>query len=159
MSVFTHLNLWKSKHHTPYILRASAELYVKFLHKLFNFNHVCIMAEVSNVTSGNTDFSRKMTLAEFNAKFGGKDYAFGETDNTKTLCFSVLNEAGNITSAYASQKLQAEYEATPRGKKFEIPENTVVAPWQGNDGKEHWVMFLNADIELRKSSKVAQITL
>lgn len=117
------------------------------------------MAEVSRGSNGTTDFSRKMTLAEFNSRYGGKDYAFGETDNKHTLCFSVMNDANNITSAYASEKLQEAYEATPEGQQFSIPENTVVAPWKGDDGKEHWVMFLNADIELRRSSKVAQITL
>lgn len=105
-----------------------------------------------------TDFSAALTPLEFVAKFGSEQYAIGETDKKHTLALSCKDSRGVVTSAYAAGKLQEQFAATPEGQVFTLPENVMVAPWIGNNGKKNWMLYLQGDIDLsaHASSRIAQ---
>ena len=63
-----------------------------------------------------------------------------------------------VTTAYASKNLQEKFQATPEGEVFTLPENVMVAPWIGENGRKNWTLYLQADLDLEqsKSSRIAQ---
>lgn len=100
-----------------------------------------------------TDFSAAITPLEFVDKFGSEQYAIGETKNKGLLALSCKDARGVITSAYASKHLQEQFEnAVKEGKEFALPENCMVAPWIGNDGRKNWTLYMQADLDLEKSA-------
>lgn len=110
------------------------------------------VASAANNGNNRTDFSAALTPMEFIAKYGASQHALGVTANKKLLALSCKDNRGVITSAYASKNLQEKFDATPEGEKFRIPENTMVAPWVGNDGSKHWTLYLQSDLDLMKSA-------
>lgn len=103
--------------------------------------------------SNTTDFSAALTPLEFVDKFGSEQYAIGETKNKGLLALSCKDSRGVITSAYASKNLQAAFEAAVKdGKEFALPENVMVAPWTGEDGRKNWTLYMQADLDLEKSA-------
>lgn len=105
-----------------------------------------------------TDFSAALTPLEFVAKFGSAQHALGETKNKGLLALSCKDSRGVITTAYASKNLQEKFQAIPEGEVFTLPENVMVAPWIGENGRKNWTLYLQADLDLEqsKSSRIAQ---
>ena len=117
-----------------------------------------VRANNSANRTNRTDFSASLTPLEFVAKFGSEQYALGETDKKHILALSCKDSRGVLTSAYAAGKLQEQFAATPEGQVFTLPENVMVAPWIGDNGKKNWMLYLQGDIDLtaHASARIAQ---
>ena len=100
-------------------------------------------------TETSTRFNEALTPFEFVAKYGPAQHVMGESKEKHRLALTVKDKRGVLTTAYASEKLQAMYEACKKeGKKFALPKDAMVAPWTNNQGGNSWVLYLQADIDL-----------
>jgi hypothetical protein len=105
----------------------------------------------NNPTNTNTDFSAAVTPLEFYKGLNGVDHVLGESRNKQRYALTVKDKRGILTTAYASNKLQEKYEeAKSKGEMFKLPKDAMVAPWLGNDGRTNWVLYLQADIDLKQ---------
>ena len=111
---------------------------------------MALVAKTNSAAQRNnsTDFSAALTPLEFVAKYGKAQWALGETKNKGLLALSCKDNRGVITSAYASEKLQAEFaSAKQNGKTFVLPESVMVAPWTGEAGRKNWTLYMQADLD------------
>lgn len=100
----------------------------------------------SSTQNSNTRFSEAITPAEFVKRFG-PTYKLGETKNKHRYCLTTKDSRGVITTAYASEKLQALVDKTPAGQAFKLPSDVLVAPWTMNSGESGWALYIQAEID------------
>lgn len=100
--------------------------------------------------TSNTRFSEAITPAEFVKRFG-PTYKLGETKNKHRYCLTTKDSRGVITTAYASEKLQALVDKTPDGQAFKLPSDVLVAPWTMQSGESGWTLYIQAEIDFENT--------